>query len=247
MKALKCEQCSGNNLVFKDGLYVCENCGARYMPKNAAESIENLYISARRSRDYGDSVNATEYYERILSLKPDDWEAEFFSVYFKCKDDMDDNKLDSSQVRLMKCITRTLEDIGKSDISASEKRDALEIVADKTVELMQAVYYKALVQLPGRAVCADFFDKIDREMIINTMEGCPMTIGFLASCIPLHIKPVEPYIDIIIRLYENSAELRKKLIPMLEKDEAEAQRVSLAQTLDTIGTYKEKLNNQKIT
>jgi|GEM_PF-2262250 len=247
MIVLKCEQCSGNNLVFKDGLYVCENCGARYIPENSAESVENLYIRARRSRDYDDGVNAIEYYEKILLLKPDDWEAEFFSVYFKCKDDMDDNKLDRAQVRLMKCITRTLEDIGKSDISASEKRDALEAIADKTVELMQAVYYKALVQLPGRAVCADFFDKVDREMIINTMESCPMTIDFLASCIPLHIKPVEPYIDIIIRLYENSAELREKLIPMMEKDEVKAQRVILAQTLDTIETYKEKLNNQKIT
>ena len=35
MKALVCEMCSSPNLIKKDGMYVCENCGTRYTIEEA--------------------------------------------------------------------------------------------------------------------------------------------------------------------------------------------------------------------
>lgn len=39
MKALVCEMCSSPNLIKKDGMYVCENCGTRYTVEEARKMM----------------------------------------------------------------------------------------------------------------------------------------------------------------------------------------------------------------
>lgn len=39
MKALVCEMCASPNLIKKDGMYVCENCGTRYTVEEARKMM----------------------------------------------------------------------------------------------------------------------------------------------------------------------------------------------------------------
>ena len=43
MKAIKCEMCGSNDIIKKDGYYVCENCGTKYTPDEARKMLKIGY------------------------------------------------------------------------------------------------------------------------------------------------------------------------------------------------------------
>ncbi len=96
MKALVCEMCNSQDLVKQDGVYVCQNCGTKYSVEEArklmvegtvkvdnSDKLANLYQVARRARDNNDSEGAAKYYDLIQIENPTDWEASFYSTYYK--------------------------------------------------------------------------------------------------------------------------------------------------------------------
>ncbi|MBE5834830.1 MAG: hypothetical protein E7309_09335 [Butyrivibrio sp.] len=42
MKELKCTNCSSNDLQFENGLYVCQNCGSKFIPDKEDKDIDRL-------------------------------------------------------------------------------------------------------------------------------------------------------------------------------------------------------------
>ena len=92
MKAIKCEMCGSGDVVKQGDLYVCQNCGTKYEPEAArklmvevdnSKELDNLYALARRARSADNAEEAEKYYSRALEKNPNDWEAFFFSAYFK--------------------------------------------------------------------------------------------------------------------------------------------------------------------
>lgn len=92
MKAMKCEMCDSNDIVKEGDLYVCQNCGTKYEPEAAKKllvevddtsKLANLRTLARRAREENNDENGLKYYEKILELDPNDWEAYFYSAYYK--------------------------------------------------------------------------------------------------------------------------------------------------------------------
>lgn len=97
MKAMVCEMCGSNDILKKDGMYVCQNCGTKYDPEEAkkllvevsgsvtidnSKKIENYYQLARRAKDSGNSIEAAKFYDLIRQELPNDWEASFYATYF---------------------------------------------------------------------------------------------------------------------------------------------------------------------
>lgn len=83
MKAMICEMCGGRDLVKQDGLYVCQNCGCKYLPEEAGNSFE---ITVKTEAD------GSSDYERLLErgstfLKLEDYKSakntfkEFINTY----------------------------------------------------------------------------------------------------------------------------------------------------------------------
>ncbi|MBQ3264300.1 MAG: hypothetical protein IJH07_00850 [Ruminococcus sp.] len=94
MKAIKCEMCGSDNLVKQNDLYICQSCGTKYSTEEAkkllveikvdkSDETAKLYQLARIAKKDFDAVSAAKYYEQIKVLCPDDWEAAFFSLYFR--------------------------------------------------------------------------------------------------------------------------------------------------------------------
>ena len=108
MKRLVCEMCGGSDLVKQDGVFVCQNCGTKYSVEEArkmmvegtvsvegtvavegtvkvdkSEELKNLYILARRAKEMDNSENACKYYNEIILKDPENWEANFYLVYYK--------------------------------------------------------------------------------------------------------------------------------------------------------------------
>ena len=92
MKAIVCEMCGSQELMKQDGIYVCQNCGTKYSLDDAkkllvevdnSEKLNNYYSLARRARENRNAEDAQKYYDLIRQEAPDDWEANFYSVFYK--------------------------------------------------------------------------------------------------------------------------------------------------------------------
>ena len=94
MKVIKCELCGSNDIVKDNGVFVCQYCGTKYSLEEAKKMMvegvvevsgtvkvdntskyDNLKKLAERS--FKDELyhEAFEYYDKMLELNPDDWEA----------------------------------------------------------------------------------------------------------------------------------------------------------------------------
>lgn len=106
MGKIVCEVCGSDNLVKKDGLFVCSSCGTKYtldevrkqlagdetslqsQPSGISvsnkETLTNLYIVARRAWEDKQYEKAQKYYEQIGPQDPHNWEPEFYSRLSGC-------------------------------------------------------------------------------------------------------------------------------------------------------------------
>lgn len=99
MNVMTCEMCGSTDLIKQDGFYVCQHCGTKYSVDEArkllgvvkidkTEETTKLLSLARRARESNNSENAEKYYGMVLQESPDNWEANFFQVYYhamQCK------------------------------------------------------------------------------------------------------------------------------------------------------------------
>jgi len=99
MKKIVCEMCDSSNFLKQDGMYVCQECGAKYTVEEAkklmvemgdstpaapdnSQKVENLRKLAKRAKEEDNSEMAAKYYEQLLMECPDDWEASFYSTFY---------------------------------------------------------------------------------------------------------------------------------------------------------------------
>ena len=137
MNAMVCEMCQSNNLVKKDGMYVCQCCGTKYSVEEArkllgsvkidkTEETEKLLLLARRARNENNSENAAKYYDMVLQEDPNNWEAAFFQVYFQsmqCKI----MNIASAAISVANCLEGTVGLIADLE-DEKEKDDALQTI-----------------------------------------------------------------------------------------------------------------------
>ncbi len=105
MEAIKCELCGSNDLVKKDGVYVCQYCGTQYTIEDArnllrtAEGgvdvsgstvkvdntgfVKKYLENARRAKAKEDWVEVEKYYNMVEQNDPSNIEAIFYSAYGK--------------------------------------------------------------------------------------------------------------------------------------------------------------------
>lgn len=105
MEAIKCELCGSNDLVKKDGVYVCQYCGTQYTIEEArnllrtAEGgidvsgstvkvdntgfVKKYLENARRAKAKEDWAEVEKYYNMVEQNDPSNIEAIFYSAYGK--------------------------------------------------------------------------------------------------------------------------------------------------------------------
>lgn len=95
--------CGSTDIVRQNGVFVCQSCGTKYSVEDAkrmmvkgkvdvsgstvkidtSDEFKNLYKLARRAKDENNADEAAKYYEKILAKDLNNWEANFYAVYFQ--------------------------------------------------------------------------------------------------------------------------------------------------------------------
>lgn len=151
MKAMVCEMCGSHDLVKQDGMYVCQSCGTKYSTEDAkkllievsgevkidtSEELNNLYEIARRAKDDNNSESAQKYYDMILVKDPKSWEAQFYSVYYRCSQ-CKIGQIESAAITLANSLGNVLGLIKENVIGENEQAAAVNEVTGKCVSIAQ--------------------------------------------------------------------------------------------------------------
>lgn len=155
MKAIVCEMCSSNNIIKKDGVFECQNCGTRYSVEEAkklliegtvdvsgstvkidnADELSNLYKVARRAKDDNDRETAAKYYDMIMSKDPNSWEAVYYSVYYRSFNTKLANSLNATYS--VKQVQRSVFLLIRDNVPNEEKYRAVKEVRDKSLKFAE--------------------------------------------------------------------------------------------------------------
>lgn len=191
MKRLTCEMCGSTNLVKENGVFVCQSCGVKYSVEEAkkmmiegvvevtgtvkidnTEELANFYQLARRAKSEGNIENAARYYDLILQKRPDDWEAQFYSVYYQSMS-VSVEKIQSVAITITNCAVSTLQMLKNAE--REKQYEAINEIVEKLDELVEV-----FVALSNK----DYLAKLKQSQNIGGIkfdyeENCKASIGIL--------------------------------------------------------------------
>ena len=202
--------CGSANLIKKDGVYVCQNCGCKYSLEEAkkllfegtvkidnSEKINNLYVLARRSREEHNFINASNYYEKILQEEPNSWEPAFYSVYCKAKNCRIAD-IYSECINVKNCIPNTLQLVINDNVTIEEKTKIFNQLYKDCLDISNEMYDAAVAHWSG----IDNSIKLNyaNEMMINCHTAREILLAF-GDCLR-DVSSDEQYLSLIIQAWK---------------------------------------------
>ena len=226
MKAIKCEMCGSGEIVKTDGYFVCQNCGTKYTVEEAkkmmiegtvkidhSDEMANYYILARRARKENNYERAVKYYNLVLENDPSQWEASFYSVYFKHLD-CGINDIFNSATALNNCLPNVLQIIKEKITSSSERYPIIQ-------EIYKKVVYFSTIMINATKNYYRSIPKILRNISVKQLyvNNCFSVKDLLLNFGNLLIKNFnELYcVEFVAPLWEIAISNYVKLIPYLAK------------------------------
>ncbi len=153
-----CEICSSTNFVKQDQYMVCHNCGVKYSVEEArkrirdvkvdvtgstvkvdsSRKITNLFQLAHRSLENMDMKAAAKYYKSILVLKPESWEAAFYSVYCMAASPKKNGEaMQTACQSILNSINSTITLLQKEKPNSDEQADCVADIAARCIVLIE--------------------------------------------------------------------------------------------------------------
>lgn len=159
MKALVCEMCASPNLIKKDGMYVCKNCGTRYTVEEAkrmmidgtvdiqgtvkvdnSSFVKKQLTNARRALAKEDWEEVEKYYNRVEEYAPNNIEAVFFSAYGKALLSFTDKEYYKRRQKITVLINSVSVINDYYEITTEDKEAVLRKISD-AIEKMYEIPY----------------------------------------------------------------------------------------------------------
>ncbi|MCL2207534.1 MAG: TFIIB-type zinc finger domain-containing protein [Fibromonadales bacterium] len=163
MKQLVCEMCGGKELVKQDGVFVCQSCGTKYSVEDAKKmmvtidnsgKLENALKNARRARECNDHEQAQKYYDIVQMEDPENWEATFYSTYYKVMG----TSISQATNSIVNVIKIVLKDIKKID-DITQQNEAIKQISTDLFNLASGSYYNAINNYESLT----FTEKVNRK------------------------------------------------------------------------------------
>ena len=145
LEALTCPNCNGDVELDKDQEFgFCKYCGTKVQNTNfkvvkgkvkidKSKDADNYYIIARRALNDNDHETAEKYYDMILQIDPNSWEALFYKTYcnaMNCKI----IQINSSIIKLNNCLDSVFK-LMKESVDEKELEDKISEIGNKANDL----------------------------------------------------------------------------------------------------------------
>lgn len=162
MNAIMCELCGSNDVVKQGDYFVCQHCGTKYTLEDArkligtvkidsSDELDSLFILARRAKDEGNIENAQKYYDMIIIKNPNSWEAQFYSIYYKCAQCMVD-QIEDASFSLANCLENVMKLIKNSVNDEQKQIEAINEIRTQCAAIVtvysNAIWARADYNLP---------------------------------------------------------------------------------------------------
>lgn len=180
MQELVCKMCNSNEISLKDGMYVCESCGTKYTTEEAEklpikvvikndndDRIISLLKAAKRAREINNWQSASKYYDEILTMDADNWEAVFYSAFCSASNSIIANLENAS--RLLHNSLKPTFTLIKKNLSATEQIDAVSEICTSA-----NAFFLTVAETPNRtfgALREAITGAAECGFIINDMFG----------------------------------------------------------------------------
>ena len=223
MKTLKCELCGSTDIVKQDGVFVCQQCGAKYSPEEAKQlmsensdveevvekaptkkkkTLDELYSLARQAVKSDDRVAAETCYKSLQTKDPDNWEPAFYVSFYQlanCKLGERISALQSFNEGLCYIITDKVSD--SCPDKESRKKASIEIVEQTEKHIDEIV--KDANGLYPHVLDQDELDETIKACVlcyITLGDGLEMTFpnGEMKDySVPLLKKAIKTFVDML--------------------------------------------------
>lgn len=234
MKALTCEMCGSTNLIKDGGVFVCQSCGTKYSLEEAkkmmvegtvdvkgtvkvdvSDELKNLYELARRARENNNSENAMKFYDQILVKDPQNWEANFYSVYYKamsCRI----AEIESAGDSVANCLDSVYNLIKSNVTDEDEQKVAVLSVAADSMHIAEMLYGAATSHYNGidAEIQGDYLQEY-----INNCCAAQTIMEVVANGTELYFGGDNYGVDVCVPCWERAIEMRNELIPYLNDKE----------------------------
>ena len=161
MKRLTCEMCGSTDMIKENGVFVCQACGCKYSVEEAKkmmiegavdvsqgkvidgnqQRLDNLRKLADRAKEENDSETAAKYFEQILIEAPDDWEANFYTIYYSAHN-IRMGQLGNAANRISNCLTPVCKLIS-DNVPEEQQKNAYTEVRDRVISFANLAFSNA--------------------------------------------------------------------------------------------------------
>lgn len=186
MKSIVCEMCGANDIVKKEGLYVCQFCGTKYSVEDAkkmmidgtvnvqgtvkidkSETVQKNLMNARRTYADEDYEEAEKYYGIVREELPDNLEAMFF--YTCCQ--LRATRNIGIFKKKANTLTNTIRYIGEQYHNSDDEKELLKKMFMEICEIREDKYNYQLSDVIKKLrktffeVCKEISKKYDEEFL----------------------------------------------------------------------------------
>lgn len=253
MKRLTCEVCGGTNIIKKDGVFECQDCGTKYSLEDAkklliegkvdvsgstvkidnSDELNNLYVLARRARDESNSENAEKYYNLILVKNPDDWEASYYVVYFKAlSSTLAGMSLAVDSVA--NCLPSVFQLI-KKNVPQDKQTAIVEDLASRTVALAET--FNMVAEKHYNEIDYQIRDKFRQEMIERNFANHNLLYS-LGNLIETYFGDNKQLKGSIVSSWKLGIDMHKKIINKLQNRQSNVDVIT--EYINKIKKYDDK-------
>ncbi|MDE6175489.1 MAG: hypothetical protein K2F88_08010, partial [Duncaniella sp.] len=204
MKALTCEMCGSTEIIRENGLYGCQACGTKYSIEDAkklmsgntvkiegavkldmSDELSNFTVLAHRATEAKDWDRAYIYYEKILLMNPDDWEANFNVQYYKTFSARQENILMEidSRLDIFRRNIPYLNNLLAKEYSPAEYFNRIPEIWDPVVKNCNMIWNDHVTRLSKVAGFSmnDAKQKVQEEIFGYVQKNMPAIINFLTE------------------------------------------------------------------
>lgn len=185
-------------------------------PANTVDTeLQNLYVLARRAREQNNAENAARYYDLIAMKEPNNWEANFFQVFYQSSSCRIANILSAANT-FANCQGSTISLI-RQNVASDAQHSAVLTVVQYTIGLASGFFNSA----------ENFYNGIDNSIRYQHLQEFYDRATAACECIYVCGNSIleqfmgnEKIVKLAVKAWETANTLCERLIPYASNKQA---------------------------